>query len=271
MRNKFLVLVFLLIVLIFISGCAYEQIVPRQLKSTFSVYIEDLPVGVPENYKSAANDALEFWENNAAANFTITEDFSRADIQIQWIKEFGGERAGLNIGGRLAQIGLGDSLCLGRYQIYSYDTAVLVAIHEIGHSLGMEHSDDENSVMFPLNRWIVYASDWNETEILGPGVVKSVPVCTRDEAAEYTFTVESDESLNILVVPTKDDVDNYVDRRPYTEYRGCSESDATSYERTCSVEKGSFLIIHNSNTGPFTKNAQISYSGKQKAAFELEV
>jgi hypothetical protein len=264
MRVKSLAIIFFITAVVLVSGCA--QFVPKQFKSTFTVYIEDLPAGTPDNYRNAALDALEFWENAGAANFTITEDFSKADIQIQWIKEFGGERAGLNVGGQLAQIGIGDSLCLGKYQIYHYDTVVLVAIHELGHSLDLEHSEDENNVMYPLNRWIVYDKDWNETEILGPGVVKSIPVCTRDDAAEYTFFVESEGRVNVLVVPTLDDVDAYIERRSYTEYRGCTEEETTGYIRTCTINKGAFLIIHN----PESDNTRVSYNGQQQPLFDLE-
>src|SRR3990172_2462966 len=226
---KKIFIVILLLSLVFISGCAQIKqslpLPPGTIKE-FSIYVEDLPSGIPSRYQSSIDEGIAFWEEQGF-KFTKVQNFEDADIQVQWIKEFGGERAGQALNRRLVQIGVGDSLCIGKYQVYTYDTVVLVAAHELGHAIGFEHVDDPNSLMYPLNRWISYETDWNETDIFGPGVVRGTPVCTRDETAEYTFSVESDELVDIVVVADEQEYQNYVNRKPFTEYGGCSAKDVT--------------------------------------------
>ena len=120
--------------------------------------IEGGPAGYSSRMAAHVRDAFDEWEEaGVPLHFTFVSDTTAADITVHWIDNFNFDRAGQTdltwdqLGHvRHASIALALKTSSG---IRLPDHALLsVAIHEVGHALGLPHSADSNDVMFPATR-----------------------------------------------------------------------------------------------------------------------
>lgn len=103
----------------------------------------------------AVENAFARWERvgGIPVSFSLVRDSTGADVRVRWIEAFGFERAGQAdiVWDRSGWIVRG-TLTLATHtfqgQPLSADAVQTVALHEIGHLLGLGHSDDPRDVMY---------------------------------------------------------------------------------------------------------------------------
>ncbi|MEO0223848.1 MAG: hypothetical protein ABIL76_01990, partial [candidate division WOR-3 bacterium] len=97
----------------------------------FVVYISEPPYYITDkrNYYSAIREAIAYWQDKGF-NIRETKDSTRYNVLVQWIKEFGPEKANYERIGQaviyVAQIGLGSSSCDGNWRPFNYETIVKI-------------------------------------------------------------------------------------------------------------------------------------------------
>jgi len=162
-----------------IASTASEFNYPRILDhpwdhSPITVYIDNknVPPHYSPTYYIQVQKALNYWAEGGNGKLEYTPvfeivDSEKADIRIRWVENLqkdqgvpagvAGDTIPLAVNGRFVRVYI--TLGVGNYQWmewvpYSNTAMLAIAEHELGHSLGLNHSNDKQDIMYPTNEHI---------------------------------------------------------------------------------------------------------------------
>ena len=125
----------------------------------YKIYINEQPTGLPLDHISTLKNTFEFWEkvelntNNQDAKiiFEITKSKSDSNVWITWvIRNIGeGVLGHAHLGKGVVEVALGDYSCDGSFQLYDIESVETIMTHELGHSIGLPHTNEKENIMYP--------------------------------------------------------------------------------------------------------------------------
>jgi len=111
-------------------------------------------------------------------HFVTTKMKTDANLWVTWVvRDLGqGVLGHANLGKGVVEVALGGYGCDGNFQLYHVNTVEYIMTHELGHGIGLKHSDDRESIMFPSMKNTQYAYcmlDVDKKVNMNPIILKS--------------------------------------------------------------------------------------------------
>jgi len=134
----------------------------------YQVYINEQPAGLPIDHVSSLENSFNIWEEveydttdgkKAVVTFDTTNLKADANVWVTWVVRNLGEGVlgHANLGKGVVEVAIGSYGCDGGFQLFDADTVELIMTHELGHSLGLGHSDNPDKIMYPTISNLDYA------------------------------------------------------------------------------------------------------------------
>mgnify|MGYP000843575531 CR=1 FL=1 len=133
------------------------------------IFVNDQPHGLPLDHVSTLQNSFKFWENAGLESsndgkkiiikFVITSSKQDATAWVTWIvRDIGeGVLGHASVGPGIVEVALGDYGCDGGFQLFTVDTVETIMTHELGHSLGLGHSNNPDNIMYPTMQEVNYS------------------------------------------------------------------------------------------------------------------
>jgi hypothetical protein len=148
------------------------QVVDGVYVIEYKIFVNDQPPGLPLDHVNTMDDSIAYWEAQnftrktskgeevpVKIKFTYTNDKTEANAWATWvIRNLGeGVLGHANLGKGVVEVALGDYNCDGSFQLYDVATVEKIMRHELGHIIGLGHTDEPNNIMYPsLNPGYAY-------------------------------------------------------------------------------------------------------------------
>ena len=215
---------------------------------TYPIYIEHTPRW-SEDMSTEVKEALEFWENTANVKFEIVDAPSFGITSISWEKELRNGYDGYVVGQTDVTVGLGSSECDGKWRAYSSESIKNILIHELGHTVGLDHAIHKSNIMYPM----IHDAEFAPIEKLitipqDESVFIKGCSFSADPVYKYNVQVNESKKADIFFVPSENEkykVDSGMTFDYYSDIN-CLGLEKSYLNGACKVADSAGMLIINS-------------------------
>ena len=134
----------------------------------YKIYINKQPNSLPLDHVSTLTNSFQYWEEKefksndgkpAKIHFVTTKSKVDANLWVTWVVRDIGENVlgHANLGKGVIEVALGGYGCDGNFQLFDVETVETIMTHELGHGIGLRHTTDVDSIMYPMIKETKYA------------------------------------------------------------------------------------------------------------------
>ncbi|MDP6857405.1 MAG: matrixin family metalloprotease [Candidatus Nitrosopelagicus sp.] len=134
----------------------------------YKIYINKQPHGLPLDHVGTLDSSFKYWEDqelksndgkSVKIHFITTKSQTEANLWVTWVVRDIGENVlgHANLGKGVIEVALGGYGCDGNFQLFDVETVEIIMTHELGHGVGLKHSVDPESIMYPTIKEVKYA------------------------------------------------------------------------------------------------------------------
>jgi len=219
----------------------------------YSIYIEPTPKW-SKDVSPEVHKAIEFWKETADIQFEIVNAPSFGIISIAWEKELRSGYDGYVVGQTSVSIGLGSNDCDDNWRAYSTESIKNILIHEIGHTVGLDHAVSKSNIMYPMIHDAKFAAIEQSFTIPQDSSV-FIRGCSfsADPSYKYQVQVKDSKKIDFFFVPSIEEkykVDSGESFNYYSDIN-CLGLDKSSKMGVCKeiADSAGMLIINSDDQG----------------------
>ena len=134
----------------------------------YKIYINKQPHGLPLDHVGTLVSSFKYWEDQelksndgkpVKIHFVTTKSQTEANLWVTWVVRDIGENVlgHANLGKGVIEVALGGYGCDGNFQLFDVETVETIMTHELGHGIGLKHTTDTESIMYPTIKETKYA------------------------------------------------------------------------------------------------------------------
>jgi hypothetical protein len=231
-----------------------NPVIDGLIDGTIYFYIDSIPpyYKVPGIYDAIDEIASSLERTFYGIKIQRTYNESNADIHITWVKDFGSSKLGHATFKKYVEVELGENNCWGNWQAYDTRTIKKVLWHEIGHSLGYDHSNDPDNVMYDSTQSQFYGNEVHSFT-LKANYNQWFNFCKSGNVGFIAKSSTNTDGFDAFAIPPDDPVDfSHNGGSVYLTNDGenCGKRDVISITRYCNVGLGALLHFKNKESHP---------------------
>ena len=134
----------------------------------YKIYINKQPHGLPLDHVGTLVSSFKYWEDQelksndgkpVKIHFITTKSQAEANLWVTWVVRNIGENVlgHANLGKGVIEVALGGYGCDGNFQLFDVETVEIIMTHELGHGIGLKHTTNTESIMYPTIKEVKYA------------------------------------------------------------------------------------------------------------------
>ena len=224
-----------------------QPVVKAILNGKLTFYFEPVPYYAAEGVDRAVDDietSLSSW-NSYGATLTRVYNKASADITVSWVRDYGSHTLGEALHGTHIKVGLGSNNCLGKWMAFDTNIVKKVLWHELGHSMGYEHSRDPANVMYSTTA-TRHEVEHEYSDVIAGGWYHTLPLCG---SGKYTYSFEAEgasQRFEIRMLPPEVDPDEFSGDSGRS-YNRCGGANLRRFSSSCNVSLGSVVYLANNS------------------------